>query len=158
MAAPVTDAGEFDSWLNDRLDSLEVDREVYGAYIVGVLQEEESDEERGDALQGILSAFLVNIWSGMSHVATGAVLSASAGSYRVTALLSVAIYGATRQILKCFVSWGPKKPQGSGFALRQPDLINRPFALNVVLLSAGIHHMTHFLDHSCISCFGQFGR
>ncbi|XP_046893787.1 coiled-coil domain-containing protein 43 [Hypomesus transpacificus] len=58
MAAPVTDAGEFESWLNDRLDSLEVDREVYGAYILGVLQEDETDEEKGDALQGILSAFL----------------------------------------------------------------------------------------------------
>ncbi|XP_069565195.1 coiled-coil domain-containing protein 43 [Brachyistius frenatus] len=58
MAAPSTDAGEFESWLNDRLDSLEVDREVYGAYILGVLQEEESDEEKEDALQGILSAFL----------------------------------------------------------------------------------------------------
>lgn len=59
MAAPVADAGEFESWLNDRLDSLEVDREVYGAYILGVLQEEETDEEKEDALQGILSAFLV---------------------------------------------------------------------------------------------------
>ncbi|XP_038560324.1 coiled-coil domain-containing protein 43 [Micropterus salmoides] len=58
MAAPVSDAGEFESWLNDRLDLLEVDREVYGAYILGVLQEEESDEEKEDALQGILSAFL----------------------------------------------------------------------------------------------------
>ncbi|AWP19208.1 Coiled-coil domain-containing protein 43 [Scophthalmus maximus] len=59
MAAPGrTDAGEFESWLNDRLDSLEVDREVYGAYILGVLQEEEGDEEKEDTLQGILSAFL----------------------------------------------------------------------------------------------------
>ncbi|XP_062264423.1 coiled-coil domain-containing protein 43 [Platichthys flesus] len=58
MAAPVADAGEFESWLNDRLDSLEVDREVYGTYILGVLEEEESDEEKADALQGVLSAFL----------------------------------------------------------------------------------------------------
>nr|XP_019962396.1 PREDICTED: coiled-coil domain-containing protein 43 [Paralichthys olivaceus] len=58
MAAPMADAGEFESWLNDRLDSLEVDREVYGTYILGVLQEDESDEEKEDALQGILSAFL----------------------------------------------------------------------------------------------------
>ncbi|KAF1379752.1 hypothetical protein PFLUV_G00179300 [Perca fluviatilis] len=58
MAAAVADAGEFESWLNDRLDSLEVDREVYGAYILGVLQEEESDEEKEEVLQGILSAFL----------------------------------------------------------------------------------------------------
>lgn len=65
MAAPSTDTGEFETWLNDRLDSLEVDREVYGAYILGVLQEEETDEEKEDALQGILSAFLVNISNGM---------------------------------------------------------------------------------------------
>uniref|UniRef100_A0A1A7YZD9 Coiled-coil domain-containing protein 43 n=2 Tax=Iconisemion striatum TaxID=60296 RepID=A0A1A7YZD9_9TELE len=58
MAAPVSDTGEFESWLNDRLDLLEVDREVYGAYILGILQEEESDEEKNDALEGILSAFL----------------------------------------------------------------------------------------------------
>ncbi|CAN9505494.1 unnamed protein product [Ophioblennius macclurei] len=58
MAAPVPDAGEFESWLNDRLDSLEVDREVYGTYILGILQEEENDEEKEDALRGILSAFL----------------------------------------------------------------------------------------------------
>nr|AAI55275.1 Coiled-coil domain containing 43 [Danio rerio] len=58
MAAPEQIAGEFENWLNERLDSLEVDREVYGAYILGVLQEGESDEEQKDALQGILSAFL----------------------------------------------------------------------------------------------------
>uniref|UniRef100_A0A8C1VRW9 Coiled-coil domain-containing protein 43 n=1 Tax=Cyprinus carpio TaxID=7962 RepID=A0A8C1VRW9_CYPCA len=58
MAAPNQIAGEFKNWLNERLDSLEVDREVYGAYILGVLQEEENDEEQKDALQGILSAFL----------------------------------------------------------------------------------------------------
>nr|XP_046163232.1 coiled-coil domain-containing protein 43-like [Oncorhynchus gorbuscha] len=58
MAASMADAGEFEKWLNDRLDSLEVDQEVYGAYILGILQEEESDEEKEDALLGILSAFL----------------------------------------------------------------------------------------------------
>ncbi|KAK0143889.1 Coiled-coil domain-containing protein 43 [Merluccius polli] len=59
MAAPVADAGEeFEKWLNDRLDALEIDREVYGAYLLGVLQEVECDEERIETLQGILSAFL----------------------------------------------------------------------------------------------------
>lgn len=48
----------FGSWLDGRLESLGVDRAVYGAYILGVLQEEE-EEEKLDALQGILSAFLV---------------------------------------------------------------------------------------------------
>ncbi|KAK6473045.1 coiled-coil domain-containing protein 43-like [Huso huso] len=54
MAAP----DEFESWLNNRLDSLEVDRDVYGSYILGVLQEEDSEEEKMDAIQSILSAFL----------------------------------------------------------------------------------------------------
>lgn len=67
MAAPMTDTGEFESWLNDRLDLLEVDRDVYGIYILGVLQEEETDEEKEDALKGILSAFVVIINGGMSH-------------------------------------------------------------------------------------------
>nr|XP_046188030.1 coiled-coil domain-containing protein 43-like [Oncorhynchus gorbuscha] len=58
MAASMADAGEFEKWLNYRLDSLEVDQEVYGAYILGILQEEESDDEKEDALLGILSAFL----------------------------------------------------------------------------------------------------
>ncbi|KAJ8364589.1 hypothetical protein SKAU_G00134200 [Synaphobranchus kaupii] len=58
MAAPETGAKMFESWLNVRLDSLEVDRDVYGAYILGVLQEEETEDEKIDALQGILSAFL----------------------------------------------------------------------------------------------------
>ncbi|XP_070417905.1 coiled-coil domain-containing protein 43 isoform X1 [Equus przewalskii] len=47
----------FGSWLDGRLEALGVDRAIYGAYILGVLQEEE-EEEKLDALQGILSAFL----------------------------------------------------------------------------------------------------
>ncbi|ELK33401.1 Coiled-coil domain-containing protein 43 [Myotis davidii] len=47
----------FGSWLDGRLEALGVDRAVYCAYILGVLQEEE-EEEKLDALEGILSAFL----------------------------------------------------------------------------------------------------
>uniref|UniRef100_A0A8D2CUJ9 Coiled-coil domain-containing protein 43 n=1 Tax=Sciurus vulgaris TaxID=55149 RepID=A0A8D2CUJ9_SCIVU len=49
--------GRFGSWLEGRLEALGVDQTVYGSYILGVLQEEE-EEEKLDALQGILSAFL----------------------------------------------------------------------------------------------------
>lgn len=88
----MTNAGEFESWLNDRLESLEVDREVYGAYILGVLQEEETDEEKEDALQGILSAFLVIIQGDMSPLGhRGSVFSCVA--YQVTALMSAVVYG-----------------------------------------------------------------
>ncbi|NP_001094198.1 coiled-coil domain-containing protein 43 [Rattus norvegicus] len=51
------DGGGFGSWLDGRLEALGVDQAVYRAYILGVLQEEE-EEEKLDALQGILSAFL----------------------------------------------------------------------------------------------------
>lgn len=53
------DGGGFGSWLDGRLEALGVDQAVYRAYILGVLQEEE-EEEKLDALQGILSAFLVS--------------------------------------------------------------------------------------------------
>ncbi|XP_060758072.1 coiled-coil domain-containing protein 43 isoform X2 [Neoarius graeffei] len=58
MAAPEFSAGEFEKWLNERLDGFGADREVYGAYILGVLQEEENDEEKSDALNSILAAFV----------------------------------------------------------------------------------------------------
>lgn len=94
MAAPVTDAGEFESWLNDRLESLEVDREVYGAYILGVLQEEENDEEKEDALQGILSAFLVSTQSGMSRSASEAFVAVSRVCRAEPQLMSAVLHGA----------------------------------------------------------------
>ncbi|XP_040591133.1 coiled-coil domain-containing protein 43-like [Mesocricetus auratus] len=60
VAAAVLGEGDgrgFGSWLDGRLEALGVDRAVYGTYILGVLQEEE-EEEKLDALQSILSAFL----------------------------------------------------------------------------------------------------
>lgn len=70
----------FGSWLDGRLESLGVDRAVYGAYILGVLQEEE-EEEKLDALQGILSAFLVR--SPNSFLASPCQNSGSPGSQRI---------------------------------------------------------------------------
>ncbi|NWT15771.1 CCD43 protein, partial [Vireo altiloquus] len=46
------------AWLAARLDALGLDRAVYGAYIEGLLREEESDEERLEALQAVLAACL----------------------------------------------------------------------------------------------------
>ncbi|NXB08968.1 CCD43 protein, partial [Cnemophilus loriae] len=48
----------FPAWLAARLDALGLDRAVYGAYIEGLLREEESDEERLDALRAVLAACL----------------------------------------------------------------------------------------------------
>uniref|UniRef100_A0A8B9G8W0 Coiled-coil domain-containing protein 43 n=1 Tax=Amazona collaria TaxID=241587 RepID=A0A8B9G8W0_9PSIT len=60
MAAPGREAaaGRFAAWLAARLEALGLDRAVYGAYIQGLLREEESDEERLEALRGVLAACL----------------------------------------------------------------------------------------------------
>ncbi|XP_074747805.1 coiled-coil domain-containing protein 43 [Strix uralensis] len=59
MAAPGAEAeGGFAAWLAARLEVLGLDRAVYGAYIQGLLREEESDEERLEALRGVLAACL----------------------------------------------------------------------------------------------------
>ncbi|KAK2516677.1 coiled-coil domain-containing protein 43 [Columba livia] len=60
MAAPGGQAagGAFAAWLAGRLDALGLDRAVYGAYIEGLLRGEESDEERLEALRGVLAACL----------------------------------------------------------------------------------------------------
>ncbi|GAB0199330.1 coiled-coil domain-containing protein 43 [Grus japonensis] len=59
MAAPGGEAaGGFAAWLAGRLEALGLDRAVYGAYIQGLLREEESDEERLEALRGVLAACL----------------------------------------------------------------------------------------------------
>ncbi|KAM6368796.1 coiled-coil domain-containing protein 43 [Pluvialis apricaria] len=63
MAAPGGEAaaiaaGGFEAWLAARLEVLGLDRAVYGAYIQGLLREEESDEERLEALRGVLAACL----------------------------------------------------------------------------------------------------
>ncbi|NXV52610.1 CCD43 protein, partial [Uria aalge] len=59
MAAPGGEAASgFAAWLAARLEALGLDRAVYGAYIEGLLRGEESDEERLEALRGVLAACL----------------------------------------------------------------------------------------------------
>ncbi|NXS65218.1 CCD43 protein, partial [Pandion haliaetus] len=59
MAAPGGEAEDgFVAWLAVRLEVLGLDRAVYGVYIQGLLREEESDEERLEALRGVLAACL----------------------------------------------------------------------------------------------------
>ncbi|XP_072936975.1 coiled-coil domain-containing protein 43 [Epargyreus clarus] len=52
MAASVNG---FEPWLNAKLKSLKTDEGVFGSYISGILESEESVEEKKDALEGILS-------------------------------------------------------------------------------------------------------
>nr|CAG4648974.1 EOG090X0H15 [Polyphemus pediculus] len=44
-----------DSWLSVKLKSLDTDENVFGAYIRGILEGEETEDEKMEALEGILS-------------------------------------------------------------------------------------------------------
>ncbi|XP_071433565.1 coiled-coil domain-containing protein 43 isoform X1 [Pithys albifrons albifrons] len=55
---PTPTPAPFPAWLAARLDALGLDRAVYGTYIEGLLREEESDEERLEALRAVLAACL----------------------------------------------------------------------------------------------------
>ncbi|XP_017032899.1 coiled-coil domain-containing protein 43 [Drosophila kikkawai] len=46
---------EFQGWLNDQLRKLNTDENVFGSYIVGILEGDETTEEKTEALEGILS-------------------------------------------------------------------------------------------------------
>lgn len=52
---------EFIKWLNKKLQSLNTDESVFGSYILGILEGDESKDEKSEALEGILSAIIVSI-------------------------------------------------------------------------------------------------
>lgn len=58
MAAAATDS--FDSWLNEKLKSLNTDEGVFGSYIRGILEGDETDDEKSEALEGILMGVTVS--------------------------------------------------------------------------------------------------
>lgn len=50
---------EFDVWLTGKLNAFETDESVFGSYIRGILEGEESPEEKKEALESILSEMTV---------------------------------------------------------------------------------------------------
>lgn len=54
-------AGEdFSKWLNEKLRKLNTDETVFGAYITGILEGDETIEEKQEALQDIISQIVVS--------------------------------------------------------------------------------------------------
>lgn len=51
---------DFEPWLNDKLKSLKTDEGVFGSYISGILESEDSIDDKRDALEGLLSEFVVS--------------------------------------------------------------------------------------------------
>ena len=60
-AAPMANgcSVEFEDWLSSRLKQLGLDEDVFGSYVTGVLDSEDTDGERKDALIGILEGMTV---------------------------------------------------------------------------------------------------
>lgn len=57
MAAAID---EFSIWLGNKLKALNTDESVFGSYITGILDGDESLEEKVDALEGILAEIVVS--------------------------------------------------------------------------------------------------
>lgn len=55
-----TAADEFSVWLGNKLKALNTDESVFGSYITGILDGDETLEEKIDALEGILSEIVVS--------------------------------------------------------------------------------------------------
>lgn len=60
MAAAVDD---FSAWLDKKLKDLNTDEGVFGSYITGILDGDETYEEKTEALEGILSEIIVSIFA-----------------------------------------------------------------------------------------------
>lgn len=49
----------FNKWLTNKLKQLNTDESVFGSYISGILEGDETTDEKREALEGILSAIIV---------------------------------------------------------------------------------------------------
>lgn len=53
----------FDSWLSEKLQALNTDEGVFGSYIKGILEGDETEDEKMEALEGILAGITVRtVW------------------------------------------------------------------------------------------------
>ncbi|XP_056638628.1 coiled-coil domain-containing protein 43 isoform X2 [Diorhabda sublineata] len=57
MAAAIED---FSNWLREKLKELNTDETVFGSYIQGILDSDDTAEEKSDAVRGILTEILEN--------------------------------------------------------------------------------------------------
>lgn len=52
-------ASSFDSWLSKKLQVLNTDESVFGSYIKGILEGDETEDEKTEALESILAGITV---------------------------------------------------------------------------------------------------
>lgn len=58
MAAAVDN---FVDWLGNKLKDLNTDENIFGSYITGILDSDETEEEKNEALHGILSEIVEDV-------------------------------------------------------------------------------------------------
>lgn len=61
MAAAAAISGDFAVWLGNKLKDLNTDENVFGSYISGILDSDETEDEKNEALQSILSDIVQNV-------------------------------------------------------------------------------------------------
>lgn len=62
---------DFESWLHEKLTSLDIDSDVYGSYISGILADEDDEELMKESLEGILCSFVVSSLSQLMFLFIG---------------------------------------------------------------------------------------
>ena len=53
-------SAEFEDWLSKRLKAINIDDEVFGSYIYGIVEDDSTDDDKTEALMGILSGITVS--------------------------------------------------------------------------------------------------
>ena len=53
-------ASSFDAWLSKKLQALNTDEGVFGTYIKGILEGDETEDEKTEALESILAGITVS--------------------------------------------------------------------------------------------------
>lgn len=53
-------ANSFDAWLSKKLQALNTDEGVFGTYIKGILESDEPEDEKTEALESILAGITVS--------------------------------------------------------------------------------------------------
>lgn len=57
----MTEKSSFSKWLKQKMLELNTDENIFGSYIMGILEGDETLEEKREALEGILSEIIVSI-------------------------------------------------------------------------------------------------
>lgn len=58
-----TAGADFTNWLNIKLRELNTDETVFCSYIISILEGDETNEEKHEALEGIISQIIVSKWA-----------------------------------------------------------------------------------------------